>query len=351
MENRRPFPAQASDNAFADKVYGCIVGGAVGDAFGYAIEFDRLADIRTKHGPNGLRDPVLENGRLVVSDDTQMTLFTAEGLQRAASSDSALDPNHALEIVRAETLAWFVTQGGSIEPAPASSLLAYASLWQQRAPGNTCLSACRAGAIGMPEAPINNSKGCGGVMRVAPIGLVPALSPEAAFGMAARAAAQTHGHPSGYIPAGVLAAMIRCVVDGADLHRAADHALQLAAGWPDASETIAAIEAARRLADSKSDDHTAAIAELGEGWVAEEALAVGLYAGLATNDVIEAIRIAANHDGDSDSTASIAGQIHGAFHGSRGIPTDWISRLDVLDPLQRVSDRFVAAFGGWQDGP
>ena len=62
------------------------------------------------------------------------------------------------------------------------------------------------------------------------------------------------------------------------------------------------------------------IGALGLGWVGEEALAIGLYAALAARDFPEALALAANHDGDSDSTASIAGQIWGAWKGLDGIP-------------------------------
>lgn len=74
-----------------------------------------------------------------------------------------------------------------------------------------------------------------------------------------------------------------------------------------------------------------AISQLGEGWIAEEALAIGLYATLKGATFQQAIAIAANHDGDSDSTASIAGQLWGAAYGIDDIPHDWITDLDVLD--------------------
>ena len=47
----------------------------------------------------------------------------------------------------------------------------------------------------------------------------------------------------------------------------------------------------------------------------------------------EAVRIAANHGGESDSTASIAGQIHGAWKGLEGMSNAWIRRLDAFDLL------------------
>ncbi len=66
----------ASNDAWLDRVLGCLLGGAVGDAFGYAVEFDSLAKIRECFGEQGLTRPVFQDGRLVVSDDTQILVHT-----------------------------------------------------------------------------------------------------------------------------------------------------------------------------------------------------------------------------------------------------------------------------------
>jgi ADP-ribosylglycohydrolase len=78
------------------------------------------------------------------------------------------------------------------------------------------------------------------------------------------------------------------------------------------------------------------IEKIGGGWVGEEAFAIALYAVLSAGSFTEAIAIATNHSGDSDSTASIAGQIWGAMKGLDGMPHDWIVKLDVLLPLLRL---------------
>ena len=69
----------------------------------------------------------------------------------------------------------------------------------------------------------------------------------------------------------------------------------------------------------------------------EEALAIALYAVLVGSSYVEAVRIASNHDGDSDSTALIAGQIWGAWKGLKEIPHGWIAKLDVLVPVLRLT--------------
>ena len=66
---------------------------------------------------------------------------------------------------------------------------------------------------------------------------------------------------------------------------------------------------------------------------------------LASDGFVQAIRLSANHDGDSDSTASIAGQIHGAWKGLDGIPHAWIRQLDLLEPLLEMVAGMIAAFG------
>jgi ADP-ribosyl-[dinitrogen reductase] hydrolase len=215
----RGLAPQAIAYGDADRVLGSLLGGAVGDAFGYAVEFMDLAEIRRRHGPEGLIEPVLADGRLVVSDDTQMTLFTGEGLANGLSaSASRPEDGGTLAAIRSAYLSWLQTQcGRAPNRGVAAGLQKFAELWARRAPGSTCTSALRAGGSGSPQAPINDSKGCGGVMRVAPIGLVRDLDPDEAFDLAASAAALTHGHPSGYLSAGAMACLVRQLLDGAAL--------------------------------------------------------------------------------------------------------------------------------------
>lgn len=314
----------------ADRIWGCLLGGAVGDAFGYAVEFDRLKRIREKHGPQGLREPELTDGELVVSDDTQMTLFTAEALARASG------PDDFLEECRSAYLRWHETQSGPRHPS-ATGLQRHERLWARRAPGMTCMSALSAGGNGSPERPLNDSKGCGGVMRTAPIGLMD-WGEDVAFDLGMRASALTHGHPSGYFSGGAMAAMVAALVTGDDLLHAARKALTLLSDRPGAEETIQALAAALETAQSPSDQAAVADGALGEGWVGEEALAIGVYAAFVADDFAHAMRVAANHDGDSDSTASIAGQLYGAWKGAVDIPSGWVERLDVLDAICEAAE-------------
>ena len=332
--------ASGLDDRYVDRVLGCLLGGAVGDALGYAVEFLSLQAIRERFGPEGIREPALNaGGQAVVSDDTQMTLFTAEGLTRSVAGDGRIMQPEALDAVRDATLDWYAMQMG--QPVQ-GGLSEYGVLGEDRARGRTCTSGCAQGATGTPETPINDSKGCGGVMRVAPVGLRLELTDEEAFEMAARCAAQTHGHPSGYLSTAALAAIVRSLIDGMEPDRCADRAIEIARHWPGSEETIAALGRARELA-SQPPRGAGIPAQLGKGWVGEEALAIAYYSVLVATDFADAVRLAANHDGDSDSTASIAGQIYGAWKGLREVPHGWVRRLDALEPLTDVAGRMLAA--------
>ena len=329
---------------FASRVMGCLLGGAIGDAFGYEIEFDSMARIRERFGPKGLTEPVRHGGKLITSDDTQMTLFTLEGLLRARAAGCLGDMDATLEHLRLATLDWYKTQSAQPGRQQYTGRLGRSPVMQvRRAPGNTCLSACARGATGTIEKPINDSKGCGGVMRVAPIGLMRELTVEQAFELGARAAAQTHGHPAGYLTEGFLAAMIRLLLDGASCSDAGKYPVD--GRWNHMDEIQKFMARVPRTCSAASNS-TQPLPELirgalGEGWVAEEALAIGCFAVEHAGDVEEAIRVAANHGGDSDSTASIAGQIAGAAFGVAAIPQAWREGLECDTELSELANRLL----------
>jgi ADP-ribosylglycohydrolase len=334
----------AFDTAQIDRLLGCLLGGAVGDAFGYTVEFLPLGAIRERFGPAGIEQPVLEHGRLVVSDDTQMTLFTLEGMLRALRPDGSLAPDRLVEEVRRAYLDWLDTQSGRAPGPDLHGALAQApALRARRAPGVTCLSALQAGGRGTPERPINDSKGCGAVMRVAPLAFLP-VTPEEAFAFGAATGALTHGHADGWLSSALLARILRALALGEPLPEAAAGAIAAgrSASRP-GTRTFELAAAACDLAARPDLPPEGAIRALGQGWTGEEALAIGLYAALSGRDLVDALRRAANHDGDSDSTASIAGQLVGAWRGLDAVPHRLARRLDVADAIAALAQAFAAA--------
>lgn len=346
-----------------DRYQGCLLGGAVGDALGAPVEFLRRSEILQQFGTSGITDLVPAYGKLgAITDDTQMTLFTAEGALRAFVRESLRGICHPPSVIHYAYLRWLYTQGEH-EPRDKSFflngwLIEQKDLFARRAPGRTCIAALRNGSdIGKPA--MNDSKGCGGVMRVAPIGMIfqsmtqrdPALRSahyHDAFALGCDAASLTHGHPTGFLTSGVMAALVFDLLDGFDLSAALDRAIALLKAREHHEETLAAIE--RALALSRSELPSAdAIRTLGEGWIAEEALAIGIYCALKATDFEGGVIMAINHDGDSDSTGLIAGHLLGSMHGRTAIPARWLAPLELRPVIEEMADDLAMA-GFWRLG-
>jgi ADP-ribosylglycohydrolase len=311
------------------------------------VEFDSLAEIRARFGPEGIREFASAYGRVgSITDDTQMSLFTAEGLILAVREGVFPERSGTVRIVHRAYLRWLRTQGTrSNHPTFARTsegwLVGVEALRHRRSPGKTCTSALRNARMGRVEHPLNTSKGCGGVMRIAPVGL--ALSVADPFRLGCELAALTHGHPTGYLAAGFLAFVIRELVSGATLEAAVRETLEELARWPGHEECATAVVGAlERSRNGLPTPET--VASLGDGWVAEEALAIGLYCALVAPGFVEGLRLAVNHGGDSDSTGAITGNLLGVMGGVSAIPDDWLEALELRAEIERLADQLYGAF-------
>ncbi len=340
---------------------GCLLGGAVGDALGAPVEFMSLTEIRETFGRGGIVEFTTAFDRKgAITDDTQMTLFTAEGLLRAYVGEAARGDLAAVAPFVANAYArWLVTQDRTPGVADFDRdgwLFGVRELFAQRVPGSTCLTALE-GMTHLGERARNDSKGCGGVMRSAPVGLWCARLDEGVSDerMARRAlelggelAGLTHGHPTGRHAAGAFAALIALLARARPLTDAVAMVKALLARHAGHAETLRAIERAQSVA-SPGALRAEALVELGEGWTADEALAIGLASALAAPDFETGVRLAVNHDGDSDSTASIAGNLLGALHGVESIPKRWLLGLELRRVVLEVADD-LATFPDWPIG-
>ena len=303
------------------------------------------------YGAKGISEYALRNGVAQISDDTQMTLFTANGLLFATTRGCLRGilgpyPSYVAEAYRE----WYKTQTANYPAAKrfiSCWLLNVPELYARRAPGNTCLAALEEGGDGGIISPINHSKGCGGVMRVAPVGLYFGSSRMAGMAadlMAAEIAALTHGHPMGYIPAALLAHMVRLLAhsDAISLREAVLDGLEAMRQiffWVEELPAFCRlIEKAVALADAGSDD-LQAIHTLGAGWCGDEALAVAVYCALRHSDNFDAaLRAAVNHSGDSDSTGAITGNLLGAHLGLSAIPEKYTQKLELLEVITELAE-------------
>lgn len=343
----------------ADKYTGCLLGGAIGDALGWPVEFMSMAEIRKKFGSDGIQDFSETLGGVgAITDDTQMTLFTAEGLLKEfrRSRESGTSPDYPSSVYRSY-LRWLSTQGESSRDPNFDScldgeLLKLQELHHRRAPGSTCLSALIAGKMGTVAHPVNASKGCGGIMRVAPVGLfcrtLQGVGGERkmealAFELGCATAAITHGHPFGYLPAGFLASLTFFLVSGRTLEESISESMLLLVERPEYEKSSLAAMISRAVQTSVREKlYPEVIDGLGGGWVGDEALVISLYCAFkADGDFAKGVQLAVNHSGDSDSTGSITGNILGALLGKEAIPDEWLAKLELAEVIEETALKFL----------
>ncbi|MEV0295169.1 ADP-ribosylglycohydrolase family protein [Nocardia sp. NPDC050710] len=373
---RRPVPpatqrARHGRLSQEEIVHGCLFGGAVGDALGAPVENMLLHHIRQRYGPLGVTgDPDSFDG--AISEETQLTLFTVEALIKGSVRARARGIGGAtLGLMQMGFLVWLRGQGVAIPEQPVrlhSGLAAHPELMGHRGTTHAVTTALQKVAaqlqpsrpLGTRADPINDSKGCGAVARAAPCGFGYTLDRAGSslayvFELGCDAAALTHGHPSGWLPAGALAAIVYGLCRGIDLATAIDQAAAELAGYDRHEETSEALATAMRLAREAGgrlpgpDD----LEPLGRGWIGPEALAIGVYAALTAaaaggtpeQIVRNGILLAVNHSGDSDSTGAICGSILGARYGGGAIPAPWRAALDAATVIERLATDYCIEFG------
>lgn len=337
-----------------DKIRGCLIGGAIGDALGYPVEFFPWKYIVKRYGngeERGITEYYLDSktGKAVFSDDTQMTLFTANGIlvNETAKQLGGAGDNLKTAVYEAY-LEWFRTQTGSYPNNyrwRSSWLMELPELFEARGPGNTCMEALGSGECGSIKYPINDSSGNGGLMRVAPYGCYYGDMPECELIMAAaESTAITHGNSLGYIPSGMMALIVReCIYrENASLreiilssYRATGEVFSADPQWPKLCDLI---DLAFSLSDNSETD-IKNIRQLGKGTTGDSALAIAVYCSLRyENDFSGGVIAAVNHDGDSDSTGAITGNLLGAWLGLGRIDDKWLEGLEMKDVILEVAD-------------
>jgi len=292
-----------------------VYGLAIGDALGRETEFMSLHRIKSTYGADGITDlpePAL------FTDDTQMSVAIAEAL--VSSGDKDLET--IMQTVKDEFVKW------------------YHSPENTRSPGRTCLT----GVANMEQGThwsksgVAGSKGCGSAMRAAPIGYLYQHDSEKLKQVAHATGICTHGHPAADAACIGAAYLVKLALDSVPPENMIPKLLSFTKGisgeW---EEAILKIEQCLDWEDEEK-----ALAYLGEGWVGEEAVAMGLYCFLKYPDNYQKVVIrGANTNGDSDSIACIGGSISGACLDVEAIPDDWISRIEKSPYLNDLATRLA----------
>lgn len=362
MESRRR-PVTLLD----DKAMGCLAGAAVGDAIGGATEGWTPEQIRARYG--GLVDDIVPafeadtpraerhsryakgNGR--ITDDTLMTHALVEVYRRRRRHLTAYDVAEELVPLLMGPAQWIPDM--EREDAPIQRLF-LAEKW--------LVARLHYGHVDPREAGVGNIVNCGAAMYMAPVGIVNAADPEAAYAEAIDIAG-AHQSSYGREAAGVMAAAVAAAMAAdASADAVIDAATRVAHdGTRSAIEAVT--ERARSLSGDAGDGASAwsrALAPLREAMapfdtvgpdyrdpglgarrpsrlhaIEELPVALGLLV-VTQADCREAVLAATNYGRDSDSIATMAGAIAGAMGGLASVPEPWRrqvteeSQLDLEEP-------------------
>lgn len=330
-----------------DRIRGAMIGCAAGDALGYPVKVLSEATIVERYGLRGITDYDLdENGTARITADTQLMLLSANGILFAHTRGALrgiMAPVY--QYFDAFYMNWYRLQ--TTERASRSRvgwINAYPALSAKRAPSPTSMGVFSSDKFGSMDEPVNDSKGSGCLLRAFPIGLSYFRDPAHVLDLAANTAALTHGHKLAWISSGAFALLVSHIVhEELSIAEAVKKTLKaLDNSFRDSltvvHELMRSIRSAVSLASSASSDLDA-IHSLGEGRVAEEALAIGLLSALRhENDIAGAMTFAANHGGNSNTTAAIAGTLVGARIGFNAIPDRFVDRLELVDVILELAD-------------
>jgi ADP-ribosylglycohydrolase len=307
---------------------GCLLGGAAADARGFGVKDGR---------------------RNLISDNTQMTSFTVDGLIWADERAIRKGVYAYIPCLFYSYQKWYYTQTGSLadknyEFILQGEILDWEDLFARRGSGRTSLDALAGsivGKYGTIKNRINNSNACGGVTRTAPIGLYFWKNAETAFRIGMESCALTHGHMDAILAAGCFAAYIAFAIQGWEPAECARRTLALLKKYEDHEAVFSSIEKALLLAGSQ-DSAARAMEKLGAGDTAEEAIALAVFLTLRYKDDFDgAVNAATGFGGNTDSIPPLVGNAIGALYGKDVIPKKWLHELELTDLIKHGADLMV----------
>ena len=294
-----------------DRIVGCLNGLATGDAIGKQTETLSRDDVRRWY-PDGVRGFEGTPGSVIpryvgnrkhawtigeTTDDTEGTIAVARAILENGAPRHETIGRHLLGCTK------------SVHPG-------VASLWEFHQAGD-------------PSRTTDRHDGCGAAIRVAPVGLVvDSHSIQTIVNGAREAAISTHGGPLAIAAAAATAAAVSAAVDGAEADVILERAHQAAdLVSPIFARAIATVAADVSTQGTLDPDRIAAV------WFPDRPLTiVPLALALATvmTSAREAILVAANVGGDSDSVASIAGAVLGARYPET-IDDEWSAVVERIN--------------------
>ncbi|MGE4544825.1 MAG: ADP-ribosylglycohydrolase family protein [Pedobacter sp.] len=342
---------------------GCLLGGAVADALGASAEGLSPAAIHEHFGAAGVRDYGLVFGREgAVTAHTQLALFTAEGVLRAkVKAEEYSTPLSIVAPVYNAYQRWLATQDGICDASMfvgigGGQLIRWPDLYQNRHAEACCLEALTGGRLGQPDLPINDDRGCGAAVRMAPLGLFycsesifrrldPATVDQTLFTTGCQLGALTHGHPDAFLAAACQALLVFRLIRGDELYDAVQNTLAILVQHPRHEPCRS------RLEDVLTGNHGAETPDDENYMTASQILAQAIRCALeAHGDFSRGVLAAVNLGGPSAGRAALTGQLLGASLGRGSIPDGWLRRLELHDVIDGISEDLFVGFepsGNW----
>ncbi|WP_417579512.1 ADP-ribosylglycohydrolase family protein [Pelagibacterium sp.] len=365
---------QNTGPAFSSRVRGLLHGVALGDAIGAPVEKLTPAEIQSMYGRvtsldnqwhRTSRDPAAGNGRIrgngIVTDDTLMTLSLMAVYNETVRHIDAWDMADGM----VRQIAWVKRYVPELQrECPLLERLFYPEKWIFQ---RHQLSGCdpRQGGLG-------NMVNCGAAMYIAPVGVVNACDPRAAYDEAI-AFASGHQQSYGLEAAGVLAgAVAAAFVPATTIEDVVDTAYELAkdgtraaigeiaglakdlrAKGADYGEVVSTFHKAIVPFSPLGDDLDHTAAKAGKPTpnyqpsrfhsIEELPLALG-FAIFANGDFRQAVEDGVNSGRDTDSIGVMAGAILGAMHGEAIIDSGDAKQIDTINRLDLATEsaRFAA---------
>ncbi len=304
------------------QLVGAVLGGAIGDAMGHPTEFLAMEGIRDRYGAKGVTKFELYWDRggsrfAPYTDDTQMAEAVLRALLEARTNGADLDGTMKAMAVR--FIQWSRSpQGG------------------HRAPGNACMSGCRALSSGThwSQAGGATAGGCGSVMRAYPFGLVFANDLAKAEHWAVEHSKLTHRDPIALAACAAMAVGVALALRGETVRVITSEMVAAACRYSPSTAAMMATaidEARKGVGPEVTLDRLRA-------WAAHEAIASCVYLfERHPDDARAAILEGANTPGDSDSIATLAGALIGARAGVGGLPDEWVADVERASELAALA--------------
>lgn len=322
---------------------GCLLGLAVGDAMGHAVDEKTWDEIREDYGPNGLLGYDLVNDCAAGSSYTQVAAYVANGLLLGITRGK---PENYLRFINLSLREWARAQHFPRDPERSFCWVAkLPQMRRKKYKDSRMLDALRAQTPGTPESPINRAATPGSLTAAVMVGL--AYNPKymemnQVVRLGAQTVALTHGDPMAFLSGGVLAEIFAGILQDPErelreVFEEAIHGMQNLYSLKFSQADQLAAQLTRAMDMAGAEDAQACMEKLGCD-TAAECLAGALCAALTCpEDFDGAMILSVNHSGRSAAVGALTGAILGAKMGAEALPDFYLESLEAADILEQLA--------------